>query len=125
MIDIHCHILYGLDDGAKSLDESLAMARQAAEDGLRHVFATPHFTSKHYTHRALVAEKVDELQQAIDKQGIGVTIHPGNEIRFEGMDFLMEHIKQKSFHYLGENEKFVLIEQRWKKYDPTIIEAVD
>ena len=43
MIDAHCHILPGLDDGPSDMDESLAMLRMAADDGIRTVVATPHF----------------------------------------------------------------------------------
>lgn len=42
MIDIHCHILPGVDDGAQSLEESLLMARRAVEDGIKTIVATPH-----------------------------------------------------------------------------------
>lgn len=42
MIDIHCHILPGLDDGARSMDEAVAMAEEAAADGITHMVATPH-----------------------------------------------------------------------------------
>jgi protein-tyrosine phosphatase len=42
MLDLHCHILPGVDDGAASLDESLAMARFCVADGITHVVATPH-----------------------------------------------------------------------------------
>lgn len=124
MIDIHCHILYEIDDGARTLEESLEMARQAYEDGIHHVFATPHFTSGHYTHRAVVAEKVSELQNLINKNNIGVTIHPGNEVRLEDASFMHEHIAQNSFFYLGEKERFLLLEQRWSEYDPDIVEFV-
>ena len=42
MIDLHCHILPGLDDGSGSIEESLEMARVAAEEGVRTIVATPH-----------------------------------------------------------------------------------
>src|SRR5271157_4690823 len=42
MLDLHCHILPGVDDGAASLDVSLAMARFCLHDGITHVVATPH-----------------------------------------------------------------------------------
>ncbi|GAC1702537.1 MAG: tyrosine protein phosphatase [Candidatus Acidiferrum sp.] len=45
MIDLHCHILPGLDDGAKDMEESLAMAQSAVDDGITHVVATPHSSS--------------------------------------------------------------------------------
>ena len=43
MIDIHCHILPGIDDGAKSMDETLEMARIAVSEGIYHIIATPHY----------------------------------------------------------------------------------
>ena len=42
MVDLHCHILSGMDDGAKSFEESVAMAEMAIADGITHVVATPH-----------------------------------------------------------------------------------
>lgn len=49
MIDFHAHILPGIDDGSKSLDESIAMLRMEAEQGIDHVVATPHFYPQHDT----------------------------------------------------------------------------
>ena len=43
MIDLHCHILPGIDDGAPDLETSLNLARQAVDDGITHIVATPHF----------------------------------------------------------------------------------
>jgi len=45
MVDLHCHILAGLDDGAKTIEDSLAMAEEAIADGITHVVATPHASS--------------------------------------------------------------------------------
>jgi protein-tyrosine phosphatase len=47
MIDLHCHILPGLDDGAKTIDDSLAMAEDAIADGITHIVATPHASIDH------------------------------------------------------------------------------
>jgi protein-tyrosine phosphatase len=47
MVDIHSHILFGLDDGAKTLEDSLAMAEEAIADGISHVVGTPHFSSQY------------------------------------------------------------------------------
>ena len=66
MVDLHCHILPGLDDGASSLDESVAMAEEAVHDGITHVVATPH-ASSYYSFdyakvcrvRALLQEKLN------------------------------------------------------------------
>jgi len=52
MIDIHSHILYGLDDGAKDLAGSIEMARQAVAEGITSVIATPH-----HRHQAIQTQK--------------------------------------------------------------------
>lgn len=124
MIDIHCHILHGLDDGAQSLDESIKMAMQAEDDGVHHIFATPHFTNQYNTHYDLILEKIAELQKELKHRNIDVSIYPGNEVRLESINFLMKHIESSSFHYLGKNNNFILLEQRWSGYDPMIMEAI-
>jgi protein-tyrosine phosphatase len=47
MVDVHCHILPGLDDGASDVKESLAMAQSAISDGITHVVATPHSSTEY------------------------------------------------------------------------------
>ena len=44
LFDLHCHLLYGVDDGAISLEESLRAVRIACEEGIRHIVFTPHYT---------------------------------------------------------------------------------
>ena len=62
MVDLHCHILSGLDDGAKTFEESLAMAESAIADGITHVVATPHASSEYKFEYERVRVKRDELQ---------------------------------------------------------------
>jgi protein-tyrosine phosphatase len=62
MVDIHCHILSGLDDGAESLDMSLAMAEMAVEDGITHIIATPHASPNYEFIPELVKMRRDEIQ---------------------------------------------------------------
>jgi protein-tyrosine phosphatase len=66
MIDLHVHILYGLDDGPGTLSESLGMASTAYEDGVRTMVATPHTLDGHYRiSRSTVLAKVGELNKAM------------------------------------------------------------
>lgn len=83
MIDIHCHILPGLDDGAEDLDTSLEMAALAAESGTRILVATPHcnipneymnYLDEHITQTFL------GLQQAIQQEGIPLQLAMGMEV---------------------------------------------
>jgi protein-tyrosine phosphatase len=65
MIDLHCHILSGMDDGAKSVEESLAMAETAIADGITHVVATPHSSNRYRFDFAAVRRVAAELQKAV------------------------------------------------------------
>jgi protein-tyrosine phosphatase len=72
MIDLHCHILPGLDDGARDLEDALALARQAQEDGIEAVCATPHIRHDHDVPAEGIAGRVRELQDHLDARGIDV-----------------------------------------------------
>jgi protein-tyrosine phosphatase len=124
MIDIHCHILYGIDDGADDMKESIEMARLAYQDGIRHIIATPHFSANYFNHKEIVQNKVKELQENLNLEQIPITIHPGNEVRLESADFIYEHAREENFCFLGNHSKFILLEQTWKQYCEETIEIV-
>jgi len=65
MVDLHCHILPGIDDGPDTLEESMAMAESAIADGITHVVATPHSSNKYFFDFATVRRLRDELQSKI------------------------------------------------------------
>jgi protein-tyrosine phosphatase len=72
MIDLHAHILSQLDDGAETLDESIEMCRRSYQDGIRIIVATPHVLDGIYpNHRSTILAKVQELNAAIKKFGVG------------------------------------------------------
>jgi protein-tyrosine phosphatase len=66
MIDVHSHILFGLDDGANSLQDSLAMAEDAIADGISHVVGTPHFNSQYPFDFSRVQATRQELSAKLD-----------------------------------------------------------
>src|SRR6202043_2109784 len=68
MVDIHCHILPGLDDGPKTMEESLAMAESAIEDGITHVVATPHASSEFAFNYRRVRQGRDGVQGGIGER---------------------------------------------------------
>ncbi|MCX5869818.1 MAG: hypothetical protein NTY00_04125 [Deltaproteobacteria bacterium] len=81
MIDIHCHILPGVDDdGAPDTETSIAMARIAANDGIHTIIATPHLTSAAYPREKLI-EAVAQLNTALQQQSIPITILFGAEVQ--------------------------------------------
>lgn len=83
MIDIHCHILPQLDDGADSIQTSLQMCRQAIDNGYTDIIATPHhLKGSFHNPGAIVHRSVALLNQALTEEGLAITIHAGQEIRF-------------------------------------------
>lgn len=85
MIDLHCHILPGVDDGAQSLSDSLNMARKALEQGIHTIVATPHHLNNSYENpKREILDRVEELNQLLQKENIDVKILPGQEIRVHG-----------------------------------------
>jgi protein-tyrosine phosphatase len=86
MIDLHSHILHGLDDGARSLDESLAMARLAVADGITVMAATPHSpasTASIVYEPAVVRARAARLASALAAEGIALQVVVGTEVSFE------------------------------------------
>lgn len=89
MVDIHCHILYDLDDGAESLDDAIEMARIAYTHGTTHIVATPHTLPEDNgtLWQSDVLECTDLLNTELAGQGIGVKLYTGCEV-FGAGDFL-------------------------------------
>ncbi len=82
MIDIHCHILPGVDDGPDNLEYAVKMAKQALACGIDTVIATPHFLNMVYdVDLAAVENATRRLSKALVKQKIGLKVLPGAEIR--------------------------------------------
>jgi protein-tyrosine phosphatase len=77
MIDIHHHLLWGLDDGSTSVEESVAMARIAVADGITHVVCTPHANGQYAYDARLVEEKIETLQSTLDDAGIALKLGRG------------------------------------------------
>lgn len=85
MIDIHCHILPGIDDGAKTIYDSIDMAKEAVREGITTIIATPHHKNNQYENEKLdILDRVTELNQTLSQEGIPLTILPGQEVRIYG-----------------------------------------
>ncbi|MFP9130276.1 tyrosine-protein phosphatase [Niallia sp. BSM11] len=85
MIDIHCHILHGIDDGPVTIEESLLMAKEAVVEGINTIIATPHHRNNKYENKKeSISRQVRELNSVLKEENIPLTILPGQETRIFG-----------------------------------------
>ena len=109
MIDLHCHILPGVDDGANTMEESVEMARLAVKEGITHILATPHHMNRHwFNEKQDVIKLVTQLQTELDRQGIDLTLFPGQEVRLYGE--IVQDIKEDKILFTDEQQQYLLIE---------------
>ena len=80
VIDLHSHLLPGIDDGAPDLEASVAMGRTAVEGGVEAIVATPHVSASYPNDPTTFAERVAEVQKALDDASIALRVHKGAEI---------------------------------------------
>ena len=114
MIDLHCHILPNVDDGAASLDEALTMARFFVQDGITHVAATPHCHRQCRMLRTDVLPLVARFNQALAAAGIPLSVLPGSEIQVTDTTAFRRDYDAGLFCHLGDRLAFTLFEFSWK-----------
>lgn len=77
-VDLHCHLLWGVDDGAKTREESVEMARALVDLGFSQVAASPHHRPE-YADRSVALERLQDVQAALDDAGIALKLHENAE----------------------------------------------
>jgi protein-tyrosine phosphatase len=91
VIDLHCHVLPGIDDGPRTIEESVALARAAALGGTRTIVATPH-ASAHYPNRpATIHELVGQLGERLAAEDVAIEIRPGAEVAMSQAEEIEPH----------------------------------
>ena len=105
MIDIHCHILPGLDDGAESMETACAMAEMAIADGITHVIATPHASPTFAFDAELTRQRHDQLQEVFEGRlalATGCDFH----LSFENL----QDIHRDAARYTLNQRNYLLVE---------------
>lgn len=102
MIDIHCHILYGIDDGARTKQEAIDLLKQQKELGFNEIVLTPHYIEN--TEFEATIEKKEELIKELEKE-TDVKLYIGNEVYFSDKTInLLDKVSTLN------NSKYLLIE---------------
>ena len=123
LVDIHCHILPGIDDGARDLEQSVAMARLWAAAGFAAVVATPHFIpgTAWATDARIIGERVAAVQARLDAEAIPLRVYPGMEIAFHKR--LAERLHSGTVLPLAASERY-LIEPAFQGSQEDLLHAV-
>jgi protein-tyrosine phosphatase len=109
MIDIHCHILPGIDDGAADQSVSLAMAKQAVVEGVTQIVATPHHRNRHWDNPKFeIFQRVETINTLLKENQIGLEVLPGQEPRIFGEMASPE--AEAELMTVNNNKKYILIE---------------
>ena len=105
MVDIHSHILHGVDDGSKSLEESVEMLRMAAAAGTTDIVASPHADQEYRFDPAVVERKISELQAAV---GESPRIHYGCDFHLT-MENIEDAVRAPERYSIG-HRGYLLVE---------------
>jgi protein-tyrosine phosphatase len=109
LIDLHSHILPGLDDGPQSLVESLNMANTAVSVGITYLFATPHHRNGQYSNvKCKILEHALEFNRFLARENIPLIVYPGQELRIHREIF--NSIEMDEILTLDNKGKYLLIE---------------
>lgn len=120
MIDLHCHILPGVDDGPRTLQESLNLARFCVADGITVITATPHCHSSIHLLRAEILPHVAAFNRELQAANIPLTVLPGSEIQVFNSTTYRREFEEDLFCHLGDRRTFTLLEFNWsEKLFPT------
>lgn len=109
MIDLHSHILYDVDDGARTLDEALAMGRIAAADGIRVIAATPHSpgsTACRLYNPVIIQQRLHTLNTALAAEGVPLEVVAGTEIFYDGD--VLDRLKRGALLPYGHSRAILL-----------------
>lgn len=108
MIDLHIHLLPGIDDGPADVAGTVELARACVEDGIQAVAATPHVSQKYPTTAERMLQGVDEARTAIRAAGLPLKVYGGAEVAIDQLAHLTDdELKALT---LGPTEGFILLE---------------
>lgn len=121
MIDLHCHLLPGVDDGPATLDESLQYARTAAREGTEAIVATPHVE---HVEVGELPERVRDLREALAQDGIELGVECGGELK----PFSIPSLSDEELDVIAHGppgRRWVLLEVPFRGLGEELLEGAD
>jgi protein-tyrosine phosphatase len=122
MIDLHSHILPGIDDGARSLEDSLEIARAAVADGTTVMAGTPHVRDDWPTAAGVMEGRVAEVRAELERAGIPLDVRPGGEIALDWLARLS--VEELQRFGLGGNPRYLLVETPYYGWPLGLVDAL-
>ncbi len=109
MKDIHCHILYGIDDGASTKEESLIILKKAYDEGITDIVFTPHYikNSKYNCNNKKKQRIINELKKELKNENIDINLYLGNEVMID--KDIVKLIEKDEISTIN-NTKYILVE---------------
>ena len=109
MIDLHCHVLPGLDDGARLLEETLDIARSAVKNNIDTIVATPHTLNGFFVNNwENVVSLTSTVQKAFDAEDIAITLYPAMEAQV--CPELFDALEKGQAATINDNSRYMLLE---------------
>ena len=107
-VDVHCHLLPGIDDGSQNMEQTMEMLRIAESNGITDAIVTPHYKQGRVgTPRKVIGEMIQEVESLARQSGLSIRLHPGTEIYYNSS--LEEKLESGWLSRMNDTE-YVLVE---------------
>ncbi len=109
MVDIHCHCIYGVDDGAQTIEDSIQIIKEAELAGFTNIVLTPHYyiEAEYVASKENIKNRIDKINKLLEENKINVKLHIGNEVYITKE--AIEKIKEKQVSTMADS-KYILVE---------------
>lgn len=108
MVDMHCHLLFGVDDGPKMIEESICILKKAKQEGVTDMIVTPHaFSPRYHVSKSEIERQIRILKDVVNLFDFQINLHMGQEVRLH--DCLIENISNGTAMTLA-GSRYLLLE---------------
>ena len=115
MVDLHSHIIWGIDDGSKSKEMTLKMLELAIRGGTKKIVSTPHFLPGHYENSIEdIKKEIEKVKDLIKEENLDIEVFSGQEVYYT--DNILEHYNNNLIGTIN-NSRYMLIEFNMRDFD--------